>query len=56
MKYGWTLGRPEPTIIKTPEEVRALKELLANFNGPTAVDFETTGLNIAKDVVVYGSI
>lgn len=55
MPYGWTLERPPPIRVKTDEDERKLKEKLAKFD-LIAVDTETTGLDIARDIVVYWSL
>lgn len=52
---NWNIDRPDVKWIRTPKDVRALKDLLANTE-MAAIDTETTGLNIAKDTVLFWSL
>jgi DNA polymerase-1 len=55
MRYGWSLDRPDPIYIQTPKQVAWLKEKLQHHD-LLAIDTETTGLDIAKDTVVFWSL
>lgn len=54
-RHGWSLDRPDPVLIKTPSDVRTLKEKLAHFD-LLAIDTETTGLDINRATVVFWSL
>jgi len=55
MRSGWTLARPRPIHVQTPEDVRRLKEKISHTD-LVAIDTETTGLDISRCVVVYWSL
>lgn len=55
MRYGWSLDRPDPIYIQTPAQVSWLKEKLQHHD-LLAIDTETTGLDIARDSVVFWSL
>lgn len=55
MRYGWSLDRPDPIHIETPGQVAWLKEKLQHHD-LLAIDTETTGLDIARDTVVFWSL
>lgn len=51
----WNADRPEPIWIRTPKDIRHLKELLANTD-IAAIDSETTGLDNIRDTVIFWSL
>jgi DNA polymerase-1 len=55
MKLAWGLKRPEPIWIKTDEQVEKLIRLLSEKE-LLAIDTETTGLDVAKDFVIFWSL
>jgi DNA polymerase-1 len=52
---GWTTARPDPIWVKTPNQVGKLREQFA-ANRVAAIDTETTGVDIARDTVMFWSI
>lgn len=54
-RLGWSLDRPDPIRIVTPEDIRKLKEKLTHFD-LLAIDTETTGLDINRATVVFWSL
>lgn len=55
MKFGWSLDRPDPVHIKTPDDIQWLRNKLKDRD-LLAIDTETTGLDIARDIVVFWSL
>lgn len=55
MRPGWSLGRPEPIHIQTPDDVQWLHNKLDEHD-LLAVDTETTGRDIARDIVIFWSL
>lgn len=55
MRYALKFDRPEPTVVESGEDIEYLRDLLIRSD-EIAIDTETTGLDIAKDVVVYWSV
>lgn len=51
----WSVDRPDSIWVKTPKDVRTLKELLANTE-MAAIDTETTGLDNTRDTVIFWSM
>lgn len=55
MRLGWSLDRPDPVSIKTPDEIQWLRNKLEDHD-LLAIDTETTGLDIARDIVIFWSL
>lgn len=55
MKYKLNLTKPDTTVIKSDEDIRNLREEMKRTD-LIAIDTETTGLDISRDVVVFWSI
>jgi len=55
MRHAWSLDRPRPVRVDTPEKEARLKEVLAHHD-LAAIDTETTGKRTDTDVVVFWSV
>ena len=51
----WTIDRPSPTVVKTDEDLRLLKEKLSHCE-LVAFDTETTGLHPINDNILFWSL
>lgn len=55
MKYALKFDRPETTVVSTPEDIERLHAKMLDVD-LLSIDTETTGLDIARDVVVFWSV